>query len=134
MSTPPRPVRVVKEPIGAKNQRKINFVPKNEELLTNKPLLVPGENGTLIPVNGVLSTKANRLQRYPKPVPVDTPPFNWSQGGKSMPWLAGNNYSNSNSSLTKRKRNNNNQQPEAKRPRNGTRKNKSKKSRRTRKN
>lgn len=125
MSTPPRPVRVVKEPIGAKNQRKINFVPKNEELLTNKPLLVPGENGTLIPVNGVLSTKANRLQRYPKPVPVDTPPFNWSQG--VMPWLAG-------SSLTKRKRNNNNQQPEAKRPRNGTRKNKSKKSRRTRKN
>jgi len=129
MSTPPRPVRVVKEPIGAKNQRKINFVPKDEELLTNKPLLVPGENGTLVPVNGILN---KNTFKYPKPVPVDTPPFNWTQGVKSMPWLAGNNYSNS--ALTKRTRNNNNQQPGAKRPRNGTRKNKSKKSRRTRKN
>jgi hypothetical protein len=114
MSTPPRPVRVVKEPIGAKNQRKINFVPKDPELLTNKPLLVPGENGTLIPVNGILN---KNTFKYPKPVPVDTPPFNWSQG--VMPWLAG-------STLTKR--------TGAKRPRNGTRKNKSKKSRRTRKN
>ena len=38
MSSPPRPVRVVKEPVGAQNQRKLNFVPKDPELLTTKML------------------------------------------------------------------------------------------------
>lgn len=38
MDSPPRPVRVVKEPVGAKNQRKLNFVPKDPKLLTTEKL------------------------------------------------------------------------------------------------
>jgi hypothetical protein len=36
--SPVRPVRVVKEPVGAQNQRKLNFVPKDPELLKPKML------------------------------------------------------------------------------------------------
>ena len=38
MDSPPRPVRVTREPVGAKNKRKLNFVPTDPELLTTKQL------------------------------------------------------------------------------------------------
>ena len=59
MDSPPRPVRVVREPVGAKNQRKINFVPKDPELLKLEKLWQFNANNT------------------PPPRKVATPPFNW---------------------------------------------------------
>lgn len=65
MSTPPRKI-VVKEPIGAKNQRKLNFVPKDEELLTTKKLW-----------------EFNASQ-VPPPRKVVTKPFNWKTTNQEM--------------------------------------------------
>ena len=66
MDSPPRPVRLVKEPVGAKNQRKINFVPKDPELLITKPLW-----------------EFNASQ-VPPPRKVATPPFNWKTPPEEM--------------------------------------------------
>ena len=59
MDSPPRPVRVVREPVGAKNQRKINFVPTDEALLTTEKLW------------------EFNASKVPPPRKVATPPFNW---------------------------------------------------------
>lgn len=66
MDSPPRPVRVVREPVGAKNQRKINFVPKDPELLTTKALWKFNANNT------------------PPPRKVATTPFNWKTTNKEI--------------------------------------------------
>jgi hypothetical protein len=66
MDSPPRPVRVVKEPVGAKNQRKMNFVPKDEELLTTKKLW-----------------EFNASQ-VPPPRKLVTKPFNWKTTNQEM--------------------------------------------------
>ena len=38
--SPVRTVRVIKEPVGAQNQRKLNYVPKDPELLKKKDAMV----------------------------------------------------------------------------------------------
>lgn len=77
MDSPPRPVRVIKEPVGAKNQRNLNFVPKDPELLKTKMLwsfdpskpYQPVQAGPVKPFtwpNGTVSRKSKKSKKSKK--------------------------------------------------------------------
>ena len=65
--SPVRTVRVIKGPTGAQDQRKLNFVPKDPELLNTRTLLTTNANGIMRNARG-----KPFLPRAPNPPPAGT--------------------------------------------------------------